>query len=249
MTRTPLAALAALALLLTFGAASAVAAPPPKFSVSLYVSSVEESNLEEGGYPDRCKSWTQGRSTLVYDIEADAPFTLGLVVSGLDDSVFALIPRGPVWMNDTRRFWKTRTHVGDNTSECSPCGPLSEYGLCTGALPDRVESDQCGGDRKTRGGALALTVSGSSMIVSGGPMADLSRCKAPRNGVVPMFSAQPKFTPMRIPGATKRLLRLKPGQQTRFQQKRRRGACDRLRGPGLRTCSEQVVIMRAKRLR
>jgi hypothetical protein len=251
-SRTLRATLIALALPLTLGAvsaATAAAAPPPKFEVDLYVASVDEANLEESGFPDRCKTWTQGRSALTYEIEAADPFNLGLVQSPVDDTYFALIPRQPVWENDTRRYWKTRAHVADNTPDCSPCGPLSEYGLCTGALPDQVASDQCGGPGRRRGGALTLTVKGSAFVVAGGPNANLSRCKAPRNPSVPMFSAQPQFAPVRLAGAVTRLLRLKAGQRTTIRHNSRRGACGRLRGPGLRTCAERLVILRATRLR
>lgn len=248
MTRIPLAALAALALLLTVGAASAAAAPPPKFKLDLYASLVEESNLEQTGYPDRCSTWTQGRGALTYDIEADRSFDVGIVESPVNDSLFVLVPRPPVWMSDLRRFWKTRSHVRDNTSDCTPCGPLSEYGLCTGALPDTLDSDQCGGPSKKRGGVLTLTAIGRALVVVGAPGGDLSRCKAPRDRALPAILAVPRFE-LRLPGAARKLLRLKVGQRTTIRRETRRGACGRLRGRGLRTCSERLVIVRATRLR
>lgn len=248
MTRTVLAALAALALLLTLGAASAAAAPPPKFTADLYASLTEEQNLEGGGYPDRCDTWTQGRGTLTYDVESNQSFTIGIVESPVDDSLFVLIPRQPAWSSDLRRFWKTRSHIGDNVEGCTPCGPLSEYGLCTGSLPDKLDSDQCGGPSKKRGGMLLLTATGRTLAVTGSPGGDLSRCKAPRDNALPGIVALPRFE-LRLPGAAQKLLRLKPGKSTTIRRETRRGACGRLRGPGLRTCSERLVILRVTRLR
>lgn len=248
MPRTPIAVLAALLLLLALGAASAGAAPPPKFKATLYASLTEDQNLEEGGYPDRCKTWTQGRGTLTYDVESDQPFNIGIVESPVDDSLFVLIPRQPAWMSDLRRFWKTRSHVADNTEACSPCGPLSEYGLCTGSLPDRLDSDQCGGPSKRRGGVLTLTAVGRTLLVTGGPGGSLSRCKTPRDRVLPGILAVPSFE-LKLPGAARKLLRLKPGQTTKIRRETRRGACGRLSGRGLRTCSERIVILAVTRLR
>lgn len=248
MTRTVLAALTALALLLTLGVASAAAAPPPKFKADLYASLTEESNLEGTGYPDRCKTWTQGRGTLTYDIESDQSFNLGIVESPLDDSLFVLVPRQPAWSSDLRRFWKTRSHIGDNTEACSPCGPLSEYGLCTGSLPDKLDSDQCGGPSKKRGGMLTLSAIGRTLLVNGGPGGSLSRCKTPSDNALPAILAVPSFE-LRLPGAARRLLKLKPGQSTTIRRETRRGACGRLRGKGLRTCSERLVILRVTRVR
>ena len=240
-----LALLAVVAALLA--AASAGASAPPKFRVDLFVSSTDKANLEQPGFPDRCKSWTQGRSALNYEIEAASPFNMALVRNGLTDAVFALIPRQPVWMTDTSRTWQTRSHVMDNTAECQPCGPSSELGLCSGALPDRRDGDRCDGDGRRRRGTLALTVGGGALTVTGAPAADLSRCRAPREPVVPMFSGNPRFAPVNLPGAVGRLLRLKVGERTRIERVVRRGDCKRLRGPGLRTCSERYVLIRATR--
>lgn len=240
---------AALAPALTATAAptSAGAAPPPKYKVDLFVSSLDRASFEEPGFPDRCKTWTQARSELGYEIEAKSPFNMALVRNPVTDSVYGLIPRDPIWMSDTVREWRTRLHVADNTSDCQPCGPSSEFGLCTGSLPDKLASDSCRGDGRRRRGALALTVTGSALTVAGGPNADLSGCTSPRDRVVPMFSGDPRLAPLRIPGATRKLLRLRVGQRARIEHTERRGDCKRLRGPGLRVCAIRYVLIRATR--
>lgn len=248
--RTALAALlAGAALALAAFPATAAAAPPPTYSVVVYANSVEKASLEQPGFPDRCKTWTQARSTFAYSIRSRSAFVVGLVRNPVTDSVFAVMPRGPVPMADTMRVWSTRAHVADNTSDCAPCGPNSEYGLCTGALPDVRDADDCGGEGERRRGALVLSVVGGALSVTGTPQADLSRCRAPRNGVIPLGPGDPRFAPVTVPGAVRRMLAMRVGERIALRRELRRGDCARLRGIGLRTCAERGVLIRATRLR
>lgn len=175
------------------------------------------------------------------------PVNLALVRSPIDDSVFGLMPRGPVAMSDSWRRWRTRSHIGDNTADCVPCGPLSEYGLCTGALPDQVDEDDCGAHGATRRGTLVITVTDRGITVAGAPMPDLSACRDPRGGLIPVMTADARMPPLTIPDGTRKLLRMRVGQHLELKRRVVRGDCRRLRGAGLRTCSERVAIVKVTR--
>lgn len=239
---------AALVALSLAGAPAAGAAPPAKYSLNVWVDSFDKANLEESGYPDRCKTWTQGRSSLAFAMRSARPVALGLIRSPVNDSTWGLIPRSIEPATDVYRYWRYRFHLSPSTSECSPCGPSSEYGQCGGETPDEVASDTCGGDGEERRGIIALTVSDAGIMVSASPFADFSDCRAPRRKVIPIGVSDPKIDRFLLPQGTRQLKRMKPGQRRTIRRTIRRGDCDRLRGRGLRTCSERRVVIKATRI-
>ena len=249
--RRILAAAAAVALVALLAAAqSAGAAPPPKYELDVIVNYGERANLEQGGYPDPCRTWTNARNLLAFSVRSARPVVMGLVRSPLDDSTWGVFPRDVEPRSALMRWWRIRTHVMPNTPECTPCGPGGSYGLCTGPLPDQVEDDDCGGEERRRGGIL-LQVSDAGIAVSAAPGGDLSDCREPsRRGVIPLGSADPKVRRLLIRDGTRQLRRMKVGQTRKLKRELRRGSCPKvIRGPGLRTCLEQSVVIRATRLR
>lgn len=242
------ALVAAIALLAL--ASAAHAAPPPKYKLDVMVNYAERANLEEGAYPDPCKTWTSARSLLAFSVRSARPVVMGLVRSPLDDSTWGVFPREPEPAADLMRWWRWRVHVTPNTPECTPCGPASAYGLCTGPLPDVIEDDDCGGKGERRRGGILLQVSDAGIAVSAAPGDDMLDCREPSRYVIPLGSADPKVRRLLIANGTRQLRRMKVGQTRTLKRELRRGRCAKgIRGPGLRTCIEQVVTIKATRLR
>lgn len=250
MRRIAATALAAAIVLLAL-ASAAQAAPPPKYKLDVIVNYGERFNLEQGAYPDPCKTWTRARSLLAFSVRSARPVVMGLVRSPLDDSTWGVFPRDVEPAADLMRWWQIRTHVTPNTPECTPCGPGSSYGLCTGALPDQVEEDDCDGEGDRRRGGILLQVSDAGIAVSAAPGDDLRDCREPsRRGVIPLGNADPKVRRLLIPDGTRQLRRMKVGQTRTLKRELRRGSCAKvIRGSGLRSCKEQEVVIRATRLR
>lgn len=242
------ALVAAIALLAL--ASAAQAAPPPKYKLDVIVDYVERSNLAGAGYPDDCKTWTNARSLVVFSARSARPVLMGLVRNPVNDSIWGLFPRGIEPSADVYRSWKYRVHVTPSTEACSPCGPSSEYGLCTGELPDQIASDECGGEGERRRGVIALMVSDAGISVTASPAADFSDCRDPRPGVIALGTGDPKVERLLLPDGTRQLQRMKPGQTRTLRRTIRRGPkCDRLlRGPGLRRCLQKKVLIRATRV-
>lgn len=249
MRRTVATAIVAVIALLAL-ASAAQAAPPPKYKLDVSVNYVERSSLEGPGFPDPCKTWTNARSMVAFSARSARPVLMGLVRNPVTDSTWGLFPRGIEPAADTYRSWKYRVHVTPSTEECSPCGPSSEYGLCTGALPDQHDSDDCGAEGERRRGLIALMVSDAGISVTASPAADFSDCRDPRPGVISLGVGDPKVEELRLPQGTRQLQRMRPGQTRTLRRTIRRGPkCDRLlRGPGLRRCLEKKVQIRATRV-
>lgn len=252
-SRHRLLALVATALLLalSLGSATAGAAPPPKYTLTVYATYAERSTLEENGFPDPCKTWTQARSTTAATVRTERPLVVGLVRNPITDTVFGLIPRQPQAMSDVYRSWTYRFHLSDSTPECVPCGPSSEYGLCNGSLPDDRGDDDCGAEGDQRRGLLVVSLTGAGIEVSAAPGFEPPGCRAPRRGVaVPLGTRDPRLDRFRLAHGMRELQRLEPGGRTTIRRTLKKGDCSRdQRGPGLRTCIERTVHIIAKRVR
>ncbi len=238
MHRTTVSALLVCVALLAVGVASATAAPPPKFKIDLFASSTDRANFEERGFPDRCKTWTQASSALDYEIEAKSPFNMALVRNPVTDSVYGLIPREPVWVADTARMWRTRPHVARQHLRLPALRPVQRASASAPArCPTSSPPTPAAAPGRSAAARLALTVVGGALSVTGGPGADLSSCIDVRDRVVPMFLGDLRFAPLRIPGAVRKLLRLRVGERARIERTERRGDCgeiERTRAESLR---------------
>lgn len=105
------------------------------------------------GWPDRCKSWTDGSGTQTIGISTRRPMTFratrfdGRLPRAMKDVPrFTLLgPFGrPRYRATVERQGDWREHVRPSTPECTPCGPLSEYGQCEGEQAPFVPLQRCG---------------------------------------------------------------------------------------------------------
>lgn len=249
MTRTRLAAfLAALTICgLAFTAATAAAADTPKYRMTLSVYRGETSYLEEGDVSDHCKASTTARSSVSFQMHAGRPLNVGLIRNPLNDTIWGQVGSNLQPETEIYRYWKFRAHYMPETDECSPCGPSSEYGPCSGETFDDRGDDDCGStDGEVRRGILTLYISDKGISVSAYPRADFERCPEPRQDGLPLGSSNPTLERFTIPSGTRQLLRMKVGSTRIIRRTIRRGQCD-LRGRGRRVCVETTVFIQAKR--
>lgn len=250
VTRTRLAAfLAALTLCgLAFTAATAAAADTPKYRLTLSAYRGEQSYLEEGDVSDHCKASTTARSTVAFETRAGRPLNVALIRNPINDTIWGQVGSNLQPLTEIYRYWKFRAHYMPETEECSPCGPLSEYGQCSGETFDDRGSDDCGStEGEVRRGFLTLFVSDKGIFVSAYPRAAFGSCPEPRQDGLPLGSADPKLERFVIPDGTRQLLRMKVGSSRVIRRTIRRGQCGKLSGRGLRVCVETRVHIRATR--
>ncbi|MDO8209060.1 hypothetical protein [Conexibacter sp. CPCC 206217] len=243
------AALAVLALL-GLGAASATAsaADTPKYRLTLRAYSSEKSHLEDGNYPEDCANWTVANSTVAFETVAGRTFNLALIRHPLTDTIWGQVSSDLQPTTELIRYWRFRSHLAPSTEACSPCGPSSEYGQCTGDVFDDKGFDDCGGFAPTRRGFLMMFVSDRGITVSASPEADFSDCPEPRQDGLPLGSTTPRLDRVLIPNGTRQLLRMKPGTTRIIERKLRRGRCGTMRGRGLRVCVQTQVRIRVTRV-
>ncbi|MDW5597143.1 hypothetical protein VSS74_22545 [Conexibacter stalactiti] len=249
VVRTALALVAAAAAFGFAGSATAAAAATPKYKVNLTAYQSVVSNLEEGDYPEDCANWTTARSTVAFEMESGRTFNVGLIRNPVNDSIWGQVSSDLQPTAHIYRHWRFRAHYKPDVEGCSPCGPSSEYGPCTGEVFDDRGSDDCGStEGPVRRGFLSMMVSDRGITVIASPMADFSRCEEPRTEGLPLGPTAPKLDRFLLPSGTRELQAMKVGATRTIRRVVRRGACGRTRGKGLRVCTEINVQIRAKRV-
>ncbi|HST42283.1 MAG TPA: hypothetical protein VLK58_22380 [Conexibacter sp.] len=246
--RTALALLAATASFGLAGATAAHAAGTPKYKVSMTAYQGTVTSHEVGDYPEDCANWTQARSTVAFELESRT-FNIGLIRHPLNDSIWGQVSSDLQTTTNIHRWWSFRTHYKPDVQGCTPCGPSSEYGPCTGDVFDDRGSDDCGStDGPVRRGMLAVSVNDRGILVSAYPMADFSRCEEPRQEGLPLGPGDPKVERFLLPSGTRELQAMKVGTTRLIKRQVRRGACGTRKGKGTRVCVTTNVRIRATRV-
>lgn len=248
LVRTALALIAAVAAVSLAGGATASAATP-KYKVTMTAYQATVTSHEVGDYPEDCANWTKARSTVAFELESGRTFNIGLIRHPLNDSIWGQVSSDLQATTKIHRWWSFRTHYKPDVEGCTPCGPSSEYGQCTGDVFDDKGSDDCGStDGPVRRGMLAVSVNDRGILVSAYPMADFSRCEEPRQEGLPLGPGDPKVERFLLPSGTRELQAMKVGTTRLIQRRVRRGACGKQKGKGTRVCVETNVRIRATRV-
>lgn len=251
------AALAALAValltLLALAAVPAGAARPnsqPVFfveSTDLHVS--EEWRQQDPGHPRRCATWVlaEGRSNLGVAQHAPRKLTLAPTFGG---GFVGTLGGSDSAASELRRTARYRHHLRPDVEGCSPCGPLSEYGQCTGGRPDVVDSAKCSPGRGQ--GLVTLWLTGGTLTVSGHPRLEreLEGCREIDDAPTGVMGWA--IETVRFPGALSVLRRLPIGGRHTFRSEKTRsvrGGCRRLGGVGFRSCVAATAVVVVHRVR
>lgn len=201
--------LLALALLL----AAAALAPAGAWAATYDYRIVEAEhyviwNATSSAYPARCSSWSKGRGKIAIkladlrgELEVETVPGYGLLGSVAD----------PDWALLTRAL-DYRLHPAQDVVGCSPCGPTSEYGECTGPAPDRDAAADCG-PVAIRAVALLQVDRGAFTLDVAAPAGDvLRRCRRTPEGTA-TGPLDPRFASLKLEGGSRHLLRLDVGQR------------------------------------
>jgi hypothetical protein len=203
---------------------------------------------EDAGYPNRCRRWTRSEGSVRVRASAKGPVVLhalpGVGWTGgmevFDDGRFAV-----------ERTVDYRVHHVGITPDCFPCGPDSAMGECGDPIPDDVGRRGCA-PAASRSGTVYAAVKGGTLFVEGiGRSGEVLReCSKLIPTGVPVGPSEPKLLRTRYPGAAARILRLEPGESTRFSRESARGNGCRGRARGrLRTCTTHLTSMTVTRVR
>lgn len=240
--RPLLVALLLAGLLVAVGARTATA-DGAVYSARAAMAATENWSYRGIGHPKPCIAWTQADGTVHVRVYATGGFQLRRAprigaIGGMTGS-------GTASMR-VRRKIDYRIHAVGTTPECTPCGPLSEFGPCRDAIPDIVDARSC--DPEPEKGSVGATFSGSTLIVSGTAPSELllRNCSKGIPYGVPLGSPQPELKTTRFAGAARRIEKLAPGKEARFDRKIKRGpGCKGNKGE-MRSCTtyQAVIVVR-----
>lgn len=238
-----LVALLLAGLLLVAGGGRTATADGAVYSATAAMAATENWTYRGIGHPKPCIAWTQADGTVHARVYAKGGFQLRRLprvgaTGGMTGS-------GTASMKVSRKI-DYRIHAVGTTPECTPCGPLSEFGPCREAIPDIVDAHGC--HPEPGKGTVGATFSGGTLIVSGAAPSELllRNCSKGVPYGVPLGSPQPELKTTRFAGAARRIERLAPGRQARFDRKITRGpGCKRNKGE-MRSCTtyQAVIVVR-----
>jgi len=198
-------------------------------------------SYKSAGWPDTCKSWTDGAGTQTTGLSTRRPMTFratrldGKLPRAMKDVPrFTLLgPFGrPRYRATVERKGDWREYVRPATSECTPCGPLSEYGQCEGEQAPFVPLQRCGRHDLPRAtAALGFVPAGTAdrddeLLVSLGDALTLE-LRTPLSGLFEQCApdvqggrslARPEPLPLAVGGAKVRSLKtLRVGRKLTFK--------------------------------
>ena len=187
-------------------------------------------DLREGRVDDDCSTWSKGSGTESLQIHSKRREQLRLehafgrtLLSGKRAGTF----EGQLSRNGT---WKV--HVPPNQPPCSPCGPNSEYGLCTDPVPQKPLAFSCGTrDAKRPMAMVGYVASGIPSLAAGLQVMALTQSENPFPNCPPSLPKgmrgptlqTPRPTWERLPQSdVARIARLKVGDSVTAEVKRQR---------------------------
>ncbi|WP_157260703.1 hypothetical protein [Patulibacter minatonensis] len=194
------------------------------------------------GHPKPCSAWVAADGTVRARVSTRTGFTYQRIARV--GAIGGTTGNGGARMDVSRKI-DYRIHAVGATPDCTPCGPLSEFGPCGPAIPDVVGRKACA--PAAGRGVLTATLVRGALVVAGVAPSEvvLRNCSAGTPDGVPLGSPQPTLERTRFRGAARRIGRLAPGAQARFARKVSRGAgCRSTRGTW-RSCTtyEAVVVV------
>lgn len=238
MNKTIVRTTAVVLVLLSAAPAAALADTLPRM-FAYRVVSVEQrfqwSDMSRG-YPETCASWIKGGGTITTSVGAYS----GLLE--IDEyypgKVAGHSPKEG--QGEVERRLDYQGHLRPDTEECSPCGPLSEYGRCRGAVPDEHVKATCGPRRARASTSLSAANRALTFNVSAGLDDFQQRCPEVELPADP-GPDRPEFARMIERGGTRQLLRLRRGERHEIVFQSRRGRCDRIGQKGWHYCATSTA--------
>lgn len=220
-----------------------------RYSATAAVVVQESFSLQQTGYPDECKSWTQATGTSRGRNVSKGRF---LFAGGDGYAAGGLSSTAEHSMTVTRDI-DYRIHTAPETSQCSPCGPRSEYGPCSNVAPPDVQgSADCAPapDRKNGQIMLRLVAKGALLVEPVMPLQTImDACPKPPKQV-PYGT---RITPLKrtFAGAAKAIQHLRPGQEKEFTKKERTGrGCGKVKPKSEASlCTTHELVVRIRRLK
>lgn len=229
-------------LLTAAGSRTATADADASYSAGGAMVATEKWTYRGTGHPKPCVAWTEADGTVRSRVYAKTGFTFRRIPQV--GAIGGMTGSGSAKMNVSRQI-NYRIHAVGQTPDCTPCGPLSEYGPCGDAVPDIVGDKGCAphaGD-----GVLTATFVGTSLLVEGVAPSEviLRNCSALIPHGVPLGTPEPKLRTTRFRGAARKVERLKPGQKARFARTVKRGTGCKSNKGEMRSCTtyEAVVVV------
>jgi hypothetical protein len=147
--------LAPLALAAVLALAAALPSPSGAATTKKLAFSVDVTGIHVVDWSDQpaekadCRSWSAGTGTqtIGFSTPRKLRYSALMVVGKTPIPVprFQLLPTRTVTLKtsvDRKADWTD--HTPPNTSACTPCGPTSEYGPCSDAVPDPAPLLNCG---------------------------------------------------------------------------------------------------------
>lgn len=231
------------ALLLAAAGARTATADGAVYSARAAMAATEKWTYRGIGHPKPCIAWTQAEGNVHARVYGTGGFQLWRV-PGVG-AVGGMTGSGTASMT-VRRKIDYRIHAVGKTPECTPCGPLSEFGTCGEAIPDVVDTASCIPEPDK--GAVGATLKGSTLTVRGAAPSELilRNCSKGIPYGVPLGSPQPKLETFRFTGAARQIEKLSPGEDARFDRKIERGAGCKSNKGEMRSCTtyQAVIVVR-----
>ncbi|ADB53278.1 hypothetical protein [Conexibacter woesei] len=238
MTKTIVRTAAVVLVLLSAAPAAALADTLPRMFAYRVVSVEQRYQWTDmsRGYPEKCDSWIKGGGVITTSVGA---YT-GLLKL---DEYYA----GKIWGHSPKegpaqveRRLDYQGHLKPDTEECSPCGPLSEYGRCRGEVPDENVKATCGPKRARASTSLTAENRSLTFNVAAGLDDFQQRCPEVELPADP-GPERPEFGKMTERGGTRQLLRLRRGERHTIVFQSRRGRCDRIGQRGWHHCATSTA--------
>lgn len=227
------------ALLLAAAGSRTATADGATYSAGGAMVATEKWTYRGIGHPKPCIAWTEADGTVRARVFAKAGFRFKRIprvgaIGGMTGS-------GTASMNVSRQIGY-RIHAVGRTPDCTPCGPLSEFGACGEAIPDIVGDKGCA--PAAGKGTLTASFAGNTLLVQGAAPSELilRNCSALIPHGVPLGTPEPKLKLTRFRGAARLIERLKPGQKERFARTVKRGAGCKSNKGKWRSCTTYEAV-------
>jgi hypothetical protein len=216
--------------------ALAQAASTPEYAVEVTGIHVVDWELRGEGYPAECKAWVHGRGTETLGVRTTTAARYMLLTIPGAGPMFSMSKAGRYAGSAQRELQEWKDHAVPQTSACTPCGPLSEYGTCDadGAGDLLAPLFDCRARKGVGGAVVSLALAGQpigedepvaltdTVRVATSVGATFPNCPPTQNGGPGLKAEQP--TEVSIVGAqVKRLLRLRRGQKLTLKGSEERG--------------------------
>ncbi|ADB49859.1 hypothetical protein [Conexibacter woesei] len=143
-------------------APSAHAASTPTYTVDVTGIHVVDWRYQTDNYPDECKAWVKGSGTATLGIRTTKPARYMLLAfPGMAPQLLmSKLGRYAGVAQRTASDWED--HAIPQTSACTPCGPLSEYGECSEPGPPLAPLHDCRRRNGIASAAVSLIEAGKS---------------------------------------------------------------------------------------